>query len=167
MHNQPKETGPDSVTCTGNRCGDSDPHSSDFSGSRYCTSCSEREQKGKTGKPEAVWAAGRSAQGVPHGPRGGDSPAPHAVGLPFGRKAESRGELREKCGSHPGASASGLELRALETAVGGRPSPRVFWHTQPRSWEPASSLTGGHGPASQGRCEDWMKYTCHSVTAQG
>lgn len=101
------------------------------------------------------------------GPGWGDSPAPHAVGLPFGRKAESRGELREKCGSHPGASASGLELRALETAVGGRPSPRVFWHTQPRSWEPASSLTGGHGPASQGHCEDWMKYTCHSVTAQG
>lgn len=57
------------------------------------------------------------------GPRGGDSPAPHAVGLPFGRKAESRGELREKCGSHPGASASGLELRALETAVGGRRAP--------------------------------------------
>lgn len=80
MHNQPKETGPDSVTCTGNPCGDSDPHSSDFSGSRYCTSCSEREQKGKTGKPEAVWAAGRSAQGVPHGPRVGGLPSPTRCG---------------------------------------------------------------------------------------
>lgn len=96
---------------------------------------------------------------------------PACCGTCHSKKAESRGGLREKCGPHPRAKASGLQLRALDTAVWGRLSPRVFWHTLPRSGEPASSLTGGNGPASQGHCEDWMKIhlsqcNCSRVTSR-